>query len=133
MDLEVQQADVVGAYMNGTLDIEIYMRYPEGVQHSKGCDALKLNKALYGLKQAGRLWWQELGSKLEGLGFSKLRPDWGLYVRSEQKGRGFIMLLVYVDDFVIAAKEADDINKFLSDVQSYWKLSKMGGIDTFWA
>lgn len=53
MDLEIQQADVEGAYLNGTLDIEIYMRYPEGVQPSEGCDALKLNKALYGLKQAG--------------------------------------------------------------------------------
>lgn len=37
-----------------------------------------------------------------------------------------MLLLVYVDDFVIAAKRADDINEFLSSVQSYWKLSEMG-------
>lgn len=130
MDLEVQQADVEGAYLNGTLDTEIYIRYSEGVEPSDGCDALKLNKALYGLKQAGRLWWQELGSKLGGLGFSKLHSDWGLYVRSEKGGNSFMLLLVYVDDFVIAARHASHINEFLSSVQSYWKLSEMGGIDT---
>ncbi|KAI5449157.1 hypothetical protein NCC49_005244, partial [Naganishia albida] len=78
MDLEIQQADVKGVYLNGTLDVDTYMRYPTSVTPSPGCDALKLSKALYGLKQAGRLWWKELGGKLEQLGFSKLHSDWGL-------------------------------------------------------
>jgi hypothetical protein len=129
MDLEIQQADVEGAYLNGTLDVDIYMRYPEGLARKSGCDALKLNKGLYGLKQAGRLWWQELGGKLEGLGFSKLQSDWGLYVRAKEAGSSFMMLLVYVDDFVIAAENGNDIEKFLADVQSHWKLSGMGEID----
>lgn len=129
MDLEIQQADVEGAYLNGTLDVDIYMRYPDGVQPKAGCDSLKLNKGLYGLKQAGRLWWQELGSKLAQLGFNKLQSDWGLYVRNKSKGRTFMMLLVYVDDFVIATEKPDDVKSFLSEVQSYWKLSDMGEID----
>ena len=129
MDLDIQQADVEGAYLNGTLDIDIYMRYPEGVERSAGCDALKLNKALYGLKQSGRLWWQELGSKLAGLGFSKLHSDWGLYVRAGTGDRDFMMLLVYVDDFIMAAKNTEEISKFLLEVQKHWKLSEMGEID----
>jgi hypothetical protein len=130
MDLEIQQADVEGAYLNGELDVDIYMRYPEGMTPSPGCDALKLNKALYGLKQAGRVSWMELGSKLEGLGFSKLHSDWVLYVRNEKSGRPFCMLLVYVDDFVIAAKRSEHITQFPTDVQGYWKLSDMGEIST---
>jgi hypothetical protein len=104
------------------------MRYPECVTPSPGCTALKLNKGLYGLKQAGRLWWKELGSKLEQLGFSKLDSDWGLYVRTEKSGKPFMMLLVYVDDFVIAGRSTRDIRQFLSDVETYWKLSEMGEI-----
>jgi transposase InsO family protein len=130
MDLEIQQADVEGAYLNGKLDVDIYMRYPEGMKPSAGCDALKLNKALYGLKQAGRVWWMELGSKLEGLGFSKLHSDWGLYVRGDKSGRPLMMVLVYVDDFVIAARKSEHIAQFLKEVESYWKLSDMGEINT---
>lgn len=37
-DLEVQQADVVGAYLEGTLDVDIYMRYPTCVMPSWGCE-----------------------------------------------------------------------------------------------
>jgi hypothetical protein len=33
-DLEVRQADVEGAYLNGKLDVELYMAYPEGMQCS---------------------------------------------------------------------------------------------------
>ena len=128
MDLDIQKADVEGAHLNGTLGIDIYMRCPEGVGQSAGCDALKLNKAPYGLKRSGRLWWQELGSKLEGLGFSKLHSDWGLYVRAGTDDRDFMMLLVYVDDFIIAAK-TEEISGFLREVQTYWKLSGMGELD----
>jgi hypothetical protein len=31
-DLEVRQADVEGAYLNGKLDVELYMAYPEGMK-----------------------------------------------------------------------------------------------------
>jgi hypothetical protein len=75
------------------------------------------------------VWWKELGAKLEGLGFSKLHSIWGLYVRNDKHGRPFMMLLVYVDDFVIAARRSADIATFLTEVEGYWKLSDMGDID----
>jgi hypothetical protein len=81
LDLEIHQADVEAAYLNGNLDVDIYMEYPEGVKRKQNCDGLLLKKALYGLKQSGRIWWQEVGSKLEGLGFRRLESDWGLYLR----------------------------------------------------
>lgn len=99
------------------------MRYPTCVTPSPGCDALKLSKALHGLSQAGRLWWKELGGKLEQLGLSKLHSDWGLYVRTGSDGLPSMMLLVCVDDFVIAFRSKADIAVFLSEVQKFWKLS----------
>jgi hypothetical protein len=48
-DLEIIQADVEGAYLNGNLDVDIYMEYPEGVKPRAGCNGLLLKKSLYGL------------------------------------------------------------------------------------
>jgi hypothetical protein len=54
-DLELHQVDVVGAYLQGDLNEEIYMTLPAGlnIPGKKGW-CLRLHKPLYGLKQAGR-------------------------------------------------------------------------------
>ena len=54
-DWKIHQVDVVGAYLQGNLDEEIYMEVPKGIKE-KGKEnwCWKLVKALYGLKQAGR-------------------------------------------------------------------------------
>jgi hypothetical protein len=67
LDLEIHQVDVVGAYLEGNLDEEIYMRAPEGV--GKGKRYWRLKKVLYGLKQAGRQWKHKLHKVLTNLGF----------------------------------------------------------------
>lgn len=44
-DLELHQADVEGAYLNGDLDRDIFMRVPKGYTHQNpGTTALKLIK-----------------------------------------------------------------------------------------
>lgn len=63
-DLELVQADVQGAYLNGNLDHEIYMRLPiHDIPLNPNAIALKLNKTLYGLKQSGREWRKVLGGR----------------------------------------------------------------------
>jgi hypothetical protein len=53
-DMELHQVDVVGAYLQGDLDKEIYMTPPAGlnIPGKKGW-CFRLHKPLYGLKQAG--------------------------------------------------------------------------------
>ena len=51
-DWEVQQMDVVTAFLNPALNEEVYMAHPEGFEEDgKVC---LLQKTLYGLKQAPR-------------------------------------------------------------------------------
>ncbi|GEM12653.1 gag-Pol polyprotein [Rhodotorula toruloides] len=51
----IHQADVDKAYLHGSLDEELYMRIPEGIDSGEySGKVLKLDRALYGLKQAGR-------------------------------------------------------------------------------
>ena len=60
-DLEVHQMDVNTAFLNGTVDHDIYMSQPEGFIDSDHPDYVcKLKKSLYRLKQSARCWNQTL-------------------------------------------------------------------------
>lgn len=53
-DWKLHQVNIVGAYLRGELDEEIYIEVPEGVvEPGKEGWFWKLLRALYGLKQAG--------------------------------------------------------------------------------
>ena len=78
-DLELDQMDVLTAYLNGELEEELYMSPPEGVPIQPGyCRHLK--RSLYGLKQAGRTWNKILDQKLRELSFTWLDAETCLYV-----------------------------------------------------
>ena len=69
-DWEIQQMDVKGAYLNGTLKEEVYMRQPEGFEDGTQ-RVCQLIKTLYGLKQSGREWNIELNGRLVKEGFRR--------------------------------------------------------------
>ena len=77
---EIQQMDVKGAYLNGTLKEEVYMRQPEGFEDGTK-RVCHLIKTLYGLKQSGREWNIKLNGKLVTAGFKRLWSDPCIYIR----------------------------------------------------
>ncbi len=58
LNYDIHQMDVKTAFLNGDIDLDIWMEQPEGFA-KQGHEHLvcKLLKALYGLKQAPRLWY----------------------------------------------------------------------------
>uniref|UniRef100_H3G7U2 Reverse transcriptase Ty1/copia-type domain-containing protein n=1 Tax=Phytophthora ramorum TaxID=164328 RepID=H3G7U2_PHYRM len=69
-DYEVHQMDVTTAFLNGKIDVEVFMEQPEGFEvPGKENWVCRLLKSLYGLKQAPRVWFQLLKSFLEEQGF----------------------------------------------------------------
>lgn len=128
-NLEIHQADVEGAYLNGELDRELYMRIPAAYQPStSSCNALRLKKTIYGLKQSGREWWKVLGKALEEIGFKRCENEWGMYVLTDSSGSPSILLLAYVDDLVLAARTITEIDAVLVSLAAKWKISKLGPI-----
>ena len=128
-ELEINQANVKGVYLNGNLDRDIYMRIPQAYnQLDPSYNALKLRKTLYGLKQSGWEWWKVLGEALNQIGFRRCGNERGMYVLPSSDGSPKIILLIYVDDLVLAARTTLEINSVLSSLAKRWVISKLGPV-----
>nr|QBH67570.1 retrovirus-related pol polyprotein [Ustilago esculenta] len=125
-DMKIYQLDVITAYLNGELDVDLYMRQPPlpASMTQSGSQSLvcKLNKSLYGLKQAGCTWYQKADSTLTNIGFKRSNYDSALYY-IKNKGEPPLILTLYVDDVLIFAKHKPTVDKFISTLQSKFKMT----------
>ena len=91
---------------------------------------LKVKKAIYGLKQAPREWWKELLNFLITLGFVTNAVDpclLALYIDEST----FVILLLYIDDILIAATSKNLLDKIVQKLRSKFKVSSEGQIDNY--
>jgi Reverse transcriptase (RNA-dependent DNA polymerase) len=80
-------------------------------------------KALYGLRSSGLCWYQRFADVLRALGFTPTKADAEIWMR-ENNGL-YEYVAVYVDDFLIAAKDPGEIVKALI-VDHKFKLKGVG-------
>ncbi|CAL1265679.1 unnamed protein product, partial [Larinioides sclopetarius] len=96
------------------------MSQPEGfvVAANKVC---RLTKALYGLHQSSRQWYFEMDDVLHKLNFFKL--DWcNCVCMYENK----IVLLLYMDDIILFAKNGEDLDFGIGLLMKYFELKILG-------
>jgi len=125
MDYEIHQVDVVATYLRGNLDEEIYMRVPDGVEKLGSSCFWLLKKALYSLKQAGRQWKKRLHEVLSKLGFIRAFTDDCLYIKHEN-GKITLLVLVYVDDMVVAGPNGYWIISFKNVFSEDFEITDLG-------
>jgi hypothetical protein len=126
-DLELRQLDVEGAYLNGTLEEEVYIGIPRGVEtENPNATGFRLHKALYGLKQSGRAWWIELERALQALSFKRCSSEWGLHVRHDPITNTIVYILAYVDDLLIASKTTKEADDIIARLRKEWTLTDLG-------
>ena len=79
--LELHHVDVHTAFLNGTLQEEVYTKQPIGYE-KEGKEHLvcRLKKSIYGLKQSSRCWNTALDSHLKRMGFSQSKSDPCIYI-----------------------------------------------------
>lgn len=92
--MEMEQFDVVNAFLNALLPYTMYVQAPEGFRQ-KG-KVLRLLRALYGLKEAPMLWQAEFTASLSEFGLQSIPDVPCLYF--DKKG---VLVFFYVDDIVM--------------------------------
>lgn len=110
-NMTVRQFDITTAYLNGTLEEDVFMEVPDYLEDvlryikdkgpayfkeadkaksiletlSQGDKVCKLRKALYGLRQAGRAWNKRLDAELRNFGAIPSKADPCVYIKGQGK------------------------------------------------
>lgn len=116
--------DVKTTFLCGDLKEEIYEEQPEGfVVKKKEHLVCKLKKSLYGLKQAPRQWYKKVDLFMMGHDFLRTKVDPCVYFKKYSTD-SFVMLLLYVDDILIAVQDA----KLQKKLSSVFYTKDLGGV-----
>lgn len=112
-------------FLYGDLEEDIYMHQPEGfVVHGKEDSVCRLKKSLYGLKQAPRQWYNKFDSFMCSAGYIRCQADYCCYVR--EFDNSYIILLLYVDDMLIAGASIDEINNLKKQMSEHFAMTDLG-------
>jgi hypothetical protein len=126
-DVEVEQLDVVTAFLYGSLDENIYMNTPRG--QNMRSKVVHLLKSLYGLKQAPRNWHEMIDKFLvEQCGFTKIKSTQCLYVKRNEINE-FIILALYVDDLTLVGSNLM-ISETKTALKARFDITDLGSIKT---
>lgn len=145
--MSISQLDIVSAYLHGEMDHEVHMETPELLEemltriaqdksdldtqkkakimlesYQRGHRVCLLKKALYGLRQAGRQWHSKLDMALKDAGLTPTNADPCVYTNQEAT----TILLVYVDDILIASKDREHKRDIVNLLQKRFAIKDLG-------
>ena len=125
-NLSTRCIDFSNAFVQADLKEPIYVHLPRGF-HSTTDDqvCLKLKKSLYGISQAPKLWFEHLTLKLKQRGFRQSRLDPCLFYT------GSILLVCYVDDIIMASRDAKALDRLVADLKTDSDLTDEGELAAF--
>ncbi|MCO5615152.1 hypothetical protein L7F22_069441 [Adiantum nelumboides] len=130
LDLKLDQMDVHTVFLHGDVEEELYMKQPEGfVISRKEHLVCKLNRSLYGLKQASRQSYKKFDTFMLKHGYKRSHADHCLYIKRDEDGTP-IMLVLYVDDMLIAAKKQSTVDALKEQLKSAFSMKDVTDLDT---
>ena len=129
-NMEIHQVDIKTAFLNGELEEEVYVTQPPGFDNGNPNIVCRLRKALYGLKQAPRAWHKTLNEKLLSMGYEVCKSDAGVYIKRHEDGE-LSYMLVYVDDLLIVAMGAEEIEWVKKELLASFKIHDLGEVKDF--
>lgn len=124
-DWELEQMDVVTAFLHGRLEEEVYMKIPPymNIPNSEH-KVLRMKGALYGLKQSSNVWGKLFESFMKRSGFKQSIMDTCIYTRGSGQSR--IILGIHVDDQAIAGPNKKVIAEFKKNMAIEFKMKDLG-------
>lgn len=128
-DLEIEQLDVKTAFLNASIEEEMYMAVPEGVVETPG-KVLRLKKSLYGLKQAPRMWNKLLtGVLTEDIGCECISVDES--VLTCKRNNSVCYICVYVDDIILATSDQQLLKELIKELSGKFNARHLGPASLF--
>jgi hypothetical protein len=106
--------------VNGTLQFS-----PVPTPGNSDVYVLLISKNLYGLRQAGNNWFDKLHDSLISRGFRQSSIDPCLFIRNE------IILIVYVNDCLLFAKDDAILDSFILSLKEEFNLTCDGNVGAF--
>src|SRR5579871_1000930 len=117
--------DIKNAYLNGELDVELYIEQPlffeEKDREKYVC---RLKKGLYGLKQAGRIWNEILHNFLISKGYKALDSEPSIYIKKIEKN--IVIITIYIDDLPILANNPVVLEEAKQELKDRFKMNDLG-------
>lgn len=118
------------AFLNSTIDIEVYVKQPPGFIDSEHPDWVwKLHRVMYGLKQAPLLWNDHINAALVSLGFIRHPGENGLYFHHSRDG--LVLLGLYVDDILVATPSSDTLAYVKRKLFQAYTMKDLGPVSKF--
>jgi hypothetical protein len=84
-----------------------------------------LKKRLYGLNQAPRQWYLKFDRFMTEQGYSRCHSDHCVYFKKLENG-SYIILLLYVDDMIVAGSNMQDINVLKKKLSNSFAMKDLG-------
>lgn len=121
-DQKLQQMDV-NSFLHGDLEDTVYMKQPKGLEEGNIKVSLLLN-SLYGLKWPYILCNKSFDLFMNSIGYRRINFDNYVYLNGKS-GRNHIILLLYVDDTLLAGKEMKRIEALKHQLRSEFEIKVM--------
>ncbi|GJV11408.1 putative ribonuclease H-like domain-containing protein [Tanacetum coccineum] len=129
-DFIVFQMDVMGAFLYGKIEEEVYVCQPPGFEDPHFPDKVyKVEKALYGLHQAPRAWYETLSTYLLDNGFHRGQIDKTLFIKRHKDD--ILLVQVYVDDIIFGSTKKEMSTEFEKLMHDKFQMSSMGELSFF--
>ena len=126
-DMRLLFADVKAAFAQSDRLVRprgrLFVEPCDGVPLDKG-DLIELVQPVYGLDDAPLRWHETVTSHLRKMGLRKSLLDPCIYVRHDAQGELELLILIEVDDFVIASRTDEIQEDAKQDLQSRFRFGK---------
>ncbi|GJV82084.1 putative ribonuclease H-like domain-containing protein [Tanacetum coccineum] len=130
MGFIVYQMDVKSAFLNGTIDEEVYVSQPPSfVDHDHPKKVYMVVKALYGLHQVPRAWYATMSTFLEEHGYRRGSIDKTLFIKKNKKD--IMLVQVYFDDIIFGSTKKSWCDEFKTLRKGRFQMSLIGELTFF--
>nr|XP_043630138.1 uncharacterized mitochondrial protein AtMg00810-like [Erigeron canadensis] len=102
------------------------MSIPLGYPSQPPGSVCRLTKSLYGLKHANRQWFEKLTTSLKSIGFKQSYINTSLFTYIN--GQQFTVLLVYVDDIILAGNNLFHMSNVKSHLDQAFNIKDLGAL-----